>query len=86
MGYLNKLSDSAGLVSGMASRLNVDLAERVAASPETAATHYRDLVQRCSHCRDQDACAKLQDENPLLDEAPDYCMNRSVFHSASGRE
>ncbi len=80
MTILSKMSDSAKLVSGMASRLDIDIADRIAASPETATRSFAAMVQRCAQCGDHAACTRLQDENPMLDAAPAYCMNRGVLH------
>ena len=78
MTFFQKISDSTGLVSGMAERLGVDIEARMT-HPETAGRTYRDMVMRCATCSQQGACSKLQDENPLLDAAPDYCMNGDVL-------
>lgn len=78
MTFFQKMSDSTGLVSGMAERLDIDLEARMAQS-ETAGRSYLNMVMRCSKCSDHAACARLQDENPLLDAAPDFCMNKDVL-------
>ncbi|THH38274.1 adenylosuccinate lyase [Aliishimia ponticola] len=80
MTYFSKMSESAGLVSGMASSLDVDLTERLASSPETGARSYAEMVRRCSNCTQQSACAQLQEANPMLDDAPEYCTNRDLLH------
>lgn len=80
MTFFSRLSDGAKLVSGMASRLDIDLADRIAANPETAGRSYVAMVQRCARCGDHAACTRLQDENPMLDAVPAYCMNRDVLH------
>jgi hypothetical protein len=80
MTLFDRLSESARLVSGMTSRLDIDLADRIAASPETAGRTFAAMVQRCAQCSDQAACSKLQEENPMLDAAPAYCRNRDVLH------
>lgn len=80
MTFLQKMADGAALVSGMAQRLDIDIADRVAANPETAGRSYAAMVERCAQCSDHEACARLQADNPMLDAAPDYCMNRTVLH------
>ncbi len=80
MTIFNKMSESAGLVSGMASRLDIDMADRIAASPDTAGRSFAAMVRRCASCGDHAACTTLQDENPMLDAAPSYCMNKDVLH------
>lgn len=78
MTYFQKMSESTGLVSGMAERLDIDLEARMAQS-ETAGRSYLNMVMRCANCSDHTACARLQDENPMLDAAPDYCLNGDVL-------
>lgn len=82
MGFFTKLSDSAGLVSGMANRVGVDLVDRLADSPELLGPAYRSMVMRCSKCAHQDACAQLQASSDRLDHAPDYCQNRDILDAA----
>lgn len=82
MGLFHKLSQSAGLVSGMAERLNVNLAARIDASPDLEAVHFQRLVLRCATCTQQDACTQLQEDNPMLDAAPHYCRNADVFKTS----
>lgn len=79
MSIFSRISESAGLVSGMASRLDIDLADRIPAAPESAARGYAAMVMRCAGCRAQAACRQLQDANPILDHAPDYCRNRDIL-------
>ena len=83
MSYFSKMSDSADLVSGMATRLDIDFADRIAAAPDMAARSFASMVMRCSGCREQAACRKLQEENLMLDAAPEYCMNRDVLTAKS---
>ena len=78
MTYFNKMSESTGLVSGMAERLGIDIEDRMK-TPELAGRTYLNMVMRCANCSEHSACTKLQDENPLLDAAPDYCMNGDVL-------
>lgn len=80
MTFFDKMTESARLVSGMATRLDIDIADRIAASPETVGRSYATMVQRCAQCSDHAACRKLQDESLMLDAAPSYCMNRDVLH------
>lgn len=82
MSFFNKVSDSAALVSGMAERLNVDFADRMAADPEGEARNFHAMVMRCTGCDGQEACRNLQENNLLLDEAPEYCRNRDVLRRA----
>ena len=79
MGYFHKLSESAGLVGGMAERLGVDLSERLAAAPDAETAAYAAMVRRCARCGEHAACHRLQDENPMLDAPPSYCRNADVF-------
>ena len=79
MNLFTRISDSAQLVAGMATRLDIDIADRIAAAPDSAVRSYAAMVVRCSGCRDQAACRKLQEENLLLDRAPDYCRNGDVL-------
>lgn len=78
MTYFHKMSESAGLITGMAERLDIDLEARMK-TPEIAGRTYLNMVMRCSNCSEHGACAKLQEENPMLDVAPDYCMNGDVL-------
>ena len=78
MTFFQKMSESTGLVSGMAERLDVDLAARMD-QPAANTRTYREMVLRCAQCPEHGACAKLQDENLALDEAPSYCRNRDVL-------
>ncbi len=78
MSYFHKVSASAGLVTGLAERLGIDLAT-LAQRSQTDARSYADMVTRCAHCKQQDACASLQENNPALDAAPDYCRNKDVM-------
>lgn len=79
MTFFQKMSDSTGLVSGMAERLDINLEGRMASDAETAGRSYLNMVMRCANCSEHDACSRLQDENPLLDAAPDYCRNKDVL-------
>lgn len=79
MTFFQKMSESTGLVSGMAERLGVDITAEIATNPEAVGRSYLNMVTRCAHCSDHAACTKLQDENPALDAAPDYCRNRDVL-------
>lgn len=79
MGFFDKVDESGRLVEGMADRLGFDLADRMAAAPETAAMAYRSMVLACSGCTEHEACTRLQAENAHLDVAPPYCRNRSRF-------
>ena len=79
MTFFQKMSESNGLVRGMAERLDVDLDTRMGTG-EAAARSYRAMVMRCANCSDHEACARLQEDNPMLDAAPDYCMNKDVLH------
>lgn len=81
MTFFQKMSDSTGLVSGMAERLDIDLEARMA-HPETAGPSYLNMVMRCATCGAHESCTHLQDENPMLDAAPDYCMNKDVLKRA----
>ena len=76
--FFQKMSDSTGLVSGMAERLDIDLAARMA-QPEAGGRSYLNMVMRCAKCSEHAACARLQEDNPALDAAPDYCMNKDVL-------
>ena len=79
MSYFTKLSESAALVSGMATRLDVSMDDRLPTAPDIFARSYADMVARCAHCPEHVACARLQDENPALDAPPDYCVNKMSF-------
>lgn len=79
MTFFDKMSESARLVSGMATRLDIDFSDRIAANPEGAGRSFATMVQRCAQCSDHAACARLQDENPMLDATPSYCMNKDVL-------
>lgn len=83
MTFFSRMSESTDLVSGMASRLDVDFADRMADRPETVARSFASMVMRCAGCREHAACKKLQEENLMLAAAPDYCMNRDVFSAGS---
>jgi hypothetical protein len=78
MTFFHKMSESTGLVSGMAERLNIDIEARMA-QPEAAGRSYLNMIMRCANCSDHEACTRLQEENPLLDAAPDYCRNIDVL-------
>ena len=79
MGYFHKLSESAGLVGGMAERLGIKLSDRIAAAPELETAAFAQLVRRCASCDSHAECTRLQDDNLMLDAAPDYCLNKDVF-------
>ena len=79
MTLFDRMSEGARLVSGMATRLDIDIADRVAANPDGAGRSYAAMVQRCAQCSDHAACARLQDENPMLDATPSFCMNKDVL-------
>lgn len=79
MEYFRKMSEAATLVSGMAERLDVDIADRMASAPDEQARSYATMVRRCAHCDQHENCMQLQENNPALDAAPDYCRNRDVF-------
>ena len=85
MALFQKMSESVQLVSGMASRLDIDLSDRIAANPETATRSFAAMVMRCAHCSDHAACARMQEENPMLDAAPAYCRNGDVLHRQARR-
>ena len=78
MTYFQKMSESTGLVSGMAERLDIDLEARMS-DGEAAGRSYLNMVMRCANCSEHETCARLQDENLMLDAAPDYCMNKDVL-------
>lgn len=78
MSIFQKISESTGLVSGMAERLGVDMQARMT-QPDLAARSFRDMVTRCATCSEHAACTRLQEENPLLEAAPDYCRNKDVL-------
>ena len=79
MDLFSRLSHGSELVSGMTQRLGLAPKVTAAADAEGAAHSFRTMVLRCASCRGQDACARLQDENPTLDEAPSYCRNADRF-------
>ena len=86
MSFVSRMSESADLVAGMATRLDIDFADRIAAAPDTAVRSFASMVMRCTGCRDHAACRKLQDENLMLDAAPDYCRNRDVLIPPAQRD
>ena len=79
MGLFSKLTRSADLVQGMATRLGADTANPILRDPDHAAVVYRSMVLRCSACSDQTACAELQAGCTHLDAAPDYCLNKDLL-------
>jgi hypothetical protein len=82
MTLFQKMSESTGLVSGMAERLDIDITERMAQDADSFGRSYLNMVMRCAKCSDHEACTRLQDENPALDAAPSYCENRDVLKRA----
>lgn len=79
MGLLSKIGQSADLMQGLATRMDVDLGARILADPDHAAQVFRTMVLRCSQCDGQSDCASLQAANPHIDAAPAYCRNREVL-------
>ena len=77
MGLFSRISQSADLVHGMATRLGADIANPILRNPDQAALHFRAMILRCSACTDQAGCADLQARCAQLDHAPDYCMNKA---------
>lgn len=84
MSIFQKISESTGLVTGMAERLGVDMQARMA-QPDPAARSLRDMVTRCASCPEHAACTRLQEDNPALDAAPAYCRNADVFARGQAR-
>lgn len=86
MEFFRKMSESASLVSGMAERLDVDFADRIASAPESQTRSYAAMVMRCANCDQHENCMALQENNPALDAAPEYCRNGDVFQRAGSRQ
>jgi uncharacterized protein DUF6455 len=79
MGFIDKLAQSGDLVNGMADRLGINIADRLASNPELEAIRLRAAIARCSHCSNQNDCTNLQNRTTRLDQTPDYCQNKDVF-------
>lgn len=79
MELFRKISESASLVSGMANRLDIDIASRITSAPEIQTHNFASMVMRCAGCHQHEACMALQNANPALDAAPSYCRNADVF-------
>lgn len=80
MGIFKNLSESAGLVTDMADRLDVDLTHIGGLDAESSAAAYRSVVMSCAACKQHEDCRHLLDDNAKLDDAPGYCRNRHVMH------
>lgn len=79
MEYFRKISEGATLVSGMATRLDIDLADRISNAPDMQTRNFANMVMRCARCDQHENCTRLQEDNPALDAAPEYCRNKDVF-------
>ncbi len=79
MEYFRKISKGAQLVSGMAERLDVSVADCAGSAPELQSRNFASMVMRCAGCSQQDQCTRLQAANETLAEAPDYCRNKDLF-------
>lgn len=66
---------STCLMHGMADRLGVDV-DHAATSGAIDAPELQQMVTRCGHCTQHDACILWMIEHQgAQDRAPDYCLN-----------
>jgi hypothetical protein len=72
--FIQRLTQSADLVKGMAARTDHDLSDPLNAS------QFKQMVLACSGCTDRAACTRLQAETDTLDAAPAFCRNAARFN------
>lgn len=51
-----------------------------------AADDYADLVTRCRGCAQAESCDRLLAPMPVLEQAPDYCVNQARFADLRGAQ
>jgi hypothetical protein len=78
MQTLGNARDHFWRVIGMANATQVDLST---ALDEGAINidEYAGMITGCQGCEKVDACDRLLAQKPQLDQAPDYCLNRTTF-------
>ena len=62
----------------MAKANRVDLSDALEEGQITV-DEYADMITGCRGCSQVGACDKLLAGQPVLSEAPDYCVNRKTF-------
>lgn len=73
--FFKKIDKSCTLMTGMAERLGTHVPGTESVTSPASANALRSAVLRCAACKQHDACQSLQDKNPKLEAAPDYCRN-----------
>lgn len=79
MGLFRKIAESNDLVTGMTSRLGIDMAERMMRNPERETSLVRSMAMACMGCNGHLSCALLQADSDHLDAAPAFCRNRETL-------
>ena len=71
------------LTIDMSKAVGADLAEALRAG-RLSHEGYAEMVTACRSCDHPDRCQHLLSENPRLDEAPEYCVNRKLLETLRG--
>lgn len=78
LSFIDRPAKYRGLMERMARALGIDL-EVAVKEGHIDQVQIQHLKLRCALCDQPDACARLLSARPVLDAAPDYCVNRKTL-------
>lgn len=83
---LKKLAKHADLMGEMTQKVGIEMGDELI-SGRLSATEIRDAVYACTHCKNVSDCKVfLGDTNAVVEQAPEYCLNKQMISKLKRRE